>query len=120
MASQGFGSERRVTSARTPRRGGTSIPSKGCAESRFGAGFLMIRSRAFHLCALLCTLAPTLPAAQFSKATIAGKGATVCTVDARSERIQLFLHDDSGQPFKSFETVERHLAQRVEKLVFAI
>jgi len=80
----------------------------------------MIRLCAFHLCALLCTWALSLPAAQFSKATIAGKGATVCIVDARSERIQLFLHDDSGQPFKSFETVERHLAQRGQKLVFAM
>ena len=80
----------------------------------------MIYSRAFPLCALLCTLAPSLLAAQFNKTTIAGKGATVCTVDARSERIQLFLNDDSGQPFKSFETVERHLAQRGEKLVFAM
>jgi uncharacterized protein YigE (DUF2233 family) len=58
-------------------------------------------------------------AADFSKAERAGKRVTVCRVDLRKERLQVFLHD-SGQPFKSFEMIDRFLLSRGERLAFAM
>jgi uncharacterized protein YigE (DUF2233 family) len=45
---------------------------------------------------------------------------TVCSVDIRTDRLQLFLTDESGAPFTSFRRVAQALAQRDEKLVFAM
>jgi uncharacterized protein YigE (DUF2233 family) len=44
---------------------------------------------------------------EFSKAAIAGKPLTVCRVDLRKERLELFLRDDTGQPIKRFERLAR-------------
>jgi uncharacterized protein YigE (DUF2233 family) len=41
-------------------------------------------------------------------------------VDVRKERLEVFLRDGSGEAFKSFEGVERYLAGRGERLVFAM
>ena len=62
----------------------------------------------------------TLSAVEFSDAQIAGKRVTVCRVDVRKERLQLFLRDDSGQPFKRFERLAAWLQPRGRKLVFAM
>jgi len=45
---------------------------------------------------------------------------TVCTVDVRTERLRLFLKDDSGTPFTSFRKLAQALAQHKEQLVFAM
>ena len=39
---------------------------------------------------------------EFSTVEIAGKRVTVCRVDVRKERLQLFHRDGNGQPFKRF------------------
>jgi uncharacterized protein YigE (DUF2233 family) len=81
----------------------------------------MIRSRWFYVLAVVsCIFGRGSVAGEFNKITIAGKGATVCTVDVRTERIELFLRDDGGQPFKSFEGVEHYLRRRDERLAFAM
>ena len=59
-------------------------------------------------------------AVEFSEAQIAGKRVTVCRVNVRRERLQLFLHDDSGQAFRRFERLSAWLEPRRQKLVFAM
>jgi len=65
-------------------------------------------------------LAPSLTAVEFSESSIAGKRITVCRVNVRTERLQLFLRDPAGQPLKSFEAVDRDLQTRGQKLAFAM
>jgi len=45
---------------------------------------------------------------------------TVCRVDIRTDRLQLFLSDPSGRPFNSFRKVAESLTRRNEQLVFAM
>lgn len=59
-------------------------------------------------------------AVQFSNAVIAGKRITVCRINIQKERLQLFLHDDGGHPFKSFDAIERWLQSRGQKLIFGM
>jgi uncharacterized protein YigE (DUF2233 family) len=81
----------------------------------------MIRSRCFYVLAVVsCIFGRASVAGEFSEVRVAGKRVTVCTVNLQAERIELFLRDDSGQPFKSFERVERYLRERGEKLAFAM
>jgi uncharacterized protein YigE (DUF2233 family) len=57
---------------------------------------------------------------EFSTAEIAGKPLTVCRVNLRKERLQLFLRDDAGQPIKRFERLVSLLGARGQKLTFAM
>jgi len=59
-------------------------------------------------------------AVEFSTAEIAGKRLTVCRVDVRKERLQLFLRDEAGQPIKRFERLSALLGARGQKLTFAM
>lgn len=45
---------------------------------------------------------------------------TVVKIDLRSERLELFLRDDSGAPFKRLDRLEAWLAARNRQLVFAM
>jgi len=45
---------------------------------------------------------------------------TTIRVDARTERIELFLRDDAGRPFKRFDRLRSWLASRNEQLRFAM
>jgi uncharacterized protein YigE (DUF2233 family) len=46
--------------------------------------------------------------------------ATVCRIDTREERLQLFHSDDKNRPLKYFSGVNRMLKANNEKLVFAM
>ena len=59
-------------------------------------------------------------AVEFSTAEIAGKPLTICRVNLRKERLQLFLRDDTGQPIKRFERLVALLGARGQKLTFAM
>jgi uncharacterized protein YigE (DUF2233 family) len=59
-------------------------------------------------------------AVEFSNAAIAGKRVTVCRVNVHKEPLQLFLHDDTGRPFKSFDAIDRWLQSRGQKLAFGM
>lgn len=59
-------------------------------------------------------------AVEFRKAEFAGKRFTVCRVDVRKERIQLFHRDPSGQAFKRFEKLVPWVESNGRKLVFAM
>src|SRR4030095_8982028 len=66
------------------------------------------------------SLIASLPAVEFSKAEIAGKRLTVCRVNLRKERLQLFLRDDAAQPIKRFDRLVALLGARGLKLTFAM
>jgi uncharacterized protein YigE (DUF2233 family) len=72
------------------------------------------------LCSVLLLAVLALPAfaIEFSEVKINGKRATVCRVNVKKERVQLFLRDGNGQPLKSFESLLRLLAPTGLKLVF--
>jgi uncharacterized protein YigE (DUF2233 family) len=66
------------------------------------------------------SLIGSVSAVEFSKAEIVGKRLTVCRVDLRKERLQLFLRDDAGQPIKRFDRLVALLGARGLKLTFAM
>jgi uncharacterized protein YigE (DUF2233 family) len=68
----------------------------------------------------LTTLALPSFAVEFSTVEFAGKRFTVCRIDVRKERLQLFHRDDTGQPFKRFDRLAPWLESRGQKLVFAM
>lgn len=59
-------------------------------------------------------------AVEFSTVEVAGKRVTICRVNVRKERLQLFHRDETGQPFKRFERLTAWLQPRGQKLVFAM
>lgn len=74
------------------------------------------------LCWLFLVLLPGKPlhGLEFATVTNAGKRFTICHVDLKRDRLQLFLRDGQGQPLKSFEGVERWLQPSGRKLTFAM
>lgn len=72
------------------------------------------------LVGLLC-LAPAFTAAvECSEIEFRGVRSTVCRVDLRTDRLQLFLNDESGKPFTSFRRVAQSLAAHNQQLAFAM
>jgi uncharacterized protein YigE (DUF2233 family) len=59
-------------------------------------------------------------AVEFSTIEVAGKRVTICRVNVRKEQLQLFHHDETGQPFKRFDRFTAWLQPRGQKLVFAM
>lgn len=49
-----------------------------------------------------------------------GKRYVVCTVDLEKESLQLFLRDEHGAYFNNFENIDKWLAARKRRLVFAM
>ncbi len=72
---------------------------------------------AFFLCAASLK---TTAAVECSKAEIDGKKLTICKVDVRKERMQLFLKDDAGRPLNRFDRVVKLLEGRGQKLSFGM
>lgn len=65
-------------------------------------------------------LAGNVAAIEYSTVEFAGKRITVCRVDLRKERLQLFHRDEAGQPFKRFDRLTPWLEARGQKLIFAM
>ncbi|HEX8372990.1 MAG TPA: phosphodiester glycosidase family protein [Chthoniobacterales bacterium] len=59
-------------------------------------------------------------AVEYSTVKIENVPVTICRVDLRKERLQLFHRDDKGQPFKRFSPLASWLEERGEKLIFAM
>ncbi|HEU4652664.1 MAG TPA: phosphodiester glycosidase family protein [Steroidobacteraceae bacterium] len=59
-------------------------------------------------------------AAHCDRMELSGIETTVCTVDTRRDRLQVFLRDESGTPFKFFSALQRHLNRRQQELVVAM
>jgi uncharacterized protein YigE (DUF2233 family) len=71
--------------------------------------------------ALTMTIAPnSLFAAECAPFEFQNTRATVCHVDTRLQRLQLFHSDDQGRPLKYFSAVNRLLKARGERLAFAM
>ena len=90
-----------------------SIAPSGCLLPRAA-----ILGRLFAVIASLA--ASQALALEFSEAVIGGQKATVCRVNVKTDKLQLFLRDERGVPLKSFEGIERSLAVRGQKLVFGM
>jgi len=71
-------------------------------------------------CVATAVLCGRASAIEFSNTVVAGKRVTVCRVEVRKDRLQLFLRDDKDTPLKSFEGIDHWLKPRGERLVFAM
>jgi uncharacterized protein YigE (DUF2233 family) len=82
---------------------------------------LISRYRRFSCLAALLCVAPTFTGAvECSEIQFQGTRSTVCRVDIRKDRLQLFLNDASGKPLTSFRRLAETLAGRAEQLAFAM
>src|SRR5688572_9459318 len=63
---------------------------------------------------------PTLAQEGSKSAGVAEPRFTTIRVDARTERIELFLRDDAGHPSKHFDQLKSWLADRNKQLRFAM
>ena len=82
--------------------------------------FLPQNARRVCLFALLC-LAPAFAAAlECSQVAFREIRSTICHVDLRTDRLQLFLYDAAGMPFKSLRRLADSLRSQGEQLGFAM
>jgi uncharacterized protein YigE (DUF2233 family) len=72
------------------------------------------------LLALLCISPAIARALVCSEVVFRDTRSTVCRLDIRTDRLQLFLTDPSGRPFNSFQKVAASVARRNAQLVFAM
>jgi uncharacterized protein YigE (DUF2233 family) len=72
------------------------------------------------LAALLCVPPAVAGALECGEVVFRDVRSTVCRVNIRTDRLQLFLTDPSGQPFNFFHKVAESLTKRNEQLVFAM
>lgn len=59
-------------------------------------------------------------ASHCDRVDLRGVEATICTIDTRRDRLELFLRDESGAPFKFFSALQRHLDRSDRHLVLAM
>lgn len=59
-------------------------------------------------------------AAHCDRVDLRGLEATVCTIDTQRDRLELFLRDEAGAPFKFFSALQRHLERKQQHLVLAM
>jgi len=76
--------------------------------------------RCGFLAALLCMPPAIAGALECGEVVFRDSRSTVCRVDIRTDRLQLFLNDGSGRPFNSFRKVAESVSARNEQLVFAM
>ncbi|RYD27715.1 MAG: hypothetical protein EOP86_24145 [Verrucomicrobiaceae bacterium] len=76
---------------------------------------------------LLLVLGLTMPAltghgvaVEFSTVESDGQRFTVCQVNVRKEKLELFHRDENGQPFKKFDRLAPWVESKGRKLVFAM
>jgi uncharacterized protein YigE (DUF2233 family) len=72
------------------------------------------------LVSLLCITPAITSAVECSEVQFQDARSTVCRIDLRKERLQLFLNDGSGKPFTSFRRVVDSLTAHNEQLSFAM
>lgn len=62
----------------------------------------------------------TANALEFSQGQIGPVNLTVAEVDLQQDKLQLFLHNEQGQPLKRFDNLAEMLAKRGQSLLFAM
>jgi uncharacterized protein YigE (DUF2233 family) len=77
-------------------------------------------TRCGFLAALLCMPPAIADALECGEVVFRDIRSTVCRVDIRTDRLQLFLNDGSGRPFNSFRKVAESVSARNEQLLFAM
>src|SRR6056297_2353202 len=81
----------------------------------------MSKARTLRWAAVLCALAGPAAVVECAAVEHLGQSFTVCTVDAASADMRLFLRDaETGRPLASFGNVEDQLEAAGERLVFAM
>jgi uncharacterized protein YigE (DUF2233 family) len=65
-------------------------------------------------------LASEASAVELSTVEFGGKSFTVCQVNLKKDRLQLFHRDENGHPFKRFSRLASWLESRGQKLTFAM
>jgi uncharacterized protein YigE (DUF2233 family) len=78
------------------------------------------RTRALCVFGLLCVAPTVTSAVECSEIEFRGVRSTICQVDIRSDHLRLFLSDESGAPFNSFQRLADSLVGRGEQLLFAM
>lgn len=79
-----------------------------------------MEQRLFTVMLGLFALFVSARAVEFNTVEIAGKRVTVCRVDVKRDRLQLFHRDENGQPFKRFPPLVKWLEERGQRLTFAM
>lgn len=69
---------------------------------------------------MLCALKAPAGAVTCEKISFQGADYTVCAVDARTQKLELFLRDDQGDILGQFSAINTLLSERGEKLSFAM
>ena len=76
--------------------------------------------RAVAMAIGLWTLGTSAQAVTCTKVTFDETRYTICEVDARTEKMELFLRNDDGEIYGQFAPINRALAPQGEQLVFAM
>lgn len=72
------------------------------------------------LAAALLLLPAVARSVEYEPAVFEGKRHTVCRVDLSREKLELFLNDETGTPFKRFATLQHWLGKHGRQLVFGM
>jgi len=94
----------------------SAFPSATWERGKFGAALYLIIA---CLSLGVPLAAADLPAPALQSVTFRGQGFLVRTVDPQKEDLQLFLKDDNGAFLHDFVGLEKYLASKGERLVFA-
>jgi len=68
----------------------------------------------------LALLSVTGSAVEVKETTVAGKRYLLCSVDPKTERLELFLKDGKGLVLHTFSAIEAMLATRGQRLIFGM
>jgi uncharacterized protein YigE (DUF2233 family) len=68
----------------------------------------------------VCLLIGAAEAVDYSSIQVDGKRVTLCRVNVKKERLQLYHRDENGTPFRRFDRLAPWLQARGLKLVFAM
>ena len=77
-------------------------------------------TRLWTMLLLLCALGAPAGAVTCEKVSFKGADYTVCKVDARTQKLSLFLRDDQGDVYGQFSSINNALSERGERLSFAM
>lgn len=80
----------------------------------------LVKRAAIGIMVALLALSVAASAVEMSVVESAGKRYTVCRVNVRKERLELFHRDEEGRPFNRFERLAASLQAGGRKLVFAM
>ncbi|MEI6714716.1 MAG: phosphodiester glycosidase family protein [Verrucomicrobiota bacterium] len=81
---------------------------------------MSFKTSTLTVCSALLPALTTVQAIEYSTLEFGDTRATVCKIDTRKERLQLFLRDEDERPFHHFERLASWLETRKQTLIFAM